>query len=207
MRYRGRPKTSTNWSTKGTSWPRTTRHSSTRRSRDRNISVAMHVLKMPPCCGVTRTRTSRMRSRRCGVCATSTPSPTYTWSTDMTLRDRRTRRTGARTNGERQVTRTPLGGVRRAQIITTFGVGSMIAIGARSFVMSGIDTWRVRESDVDYEPRLQHWLGVNSFQLPPADVPSSGDGGKIRLFPEIYSCPECRGLKEFGRFGSPPGKR
>jgi len=124
----------------------------------------------------------------------------------MTLRDRRTRRTGARTNGERQVTRTPLGGVRRAQIITTFGVGSMIAIGDRSFVVSGLDTWRVRESDVVYEPRLQHWLGVNSFQLPPADVPSSGDGVKIRLFPEIYSCPECRELKEFGRFGSPPGK-
>ncbi|WP_436760974.1 DrmB family protein [Streptosporangium sp. V21-05] len=122
----------------------------------------------------------------------------------MALRERRK---GAGKKGpEREETRTPVGGVRRAQMITTYGVGGMVAIDDQSYIVSGLDTWRVRPSDVIYEPRLQYWLGVPKFQLPPADNPSSGSGVKIRLFPELYSCPRCNVLQEFRRFGSPTGK-
>lgn len=122
----------------------------------------------------------------------------------MALRSGRTRQ--ASRNGSAEVTRTPLGAVRRAQTITTYGVGSMIAIEDRSYIVSGLDSWRVRPSDVIYEPRLQHWLQVSRFQLPPADEPPSGDGIRVRLFPEMYSCGVCNRLQEFKRFGSPPGK-
>lgn len=119
----------------------------------------------------------------------------------------RGRRTGAgKKSPEREETRAPVGGVRRAQMITTYGIGGMVAIEDQSYIVSGLDTWRVRPSDVIYEPRLQHWLGVSRFQLPPADTPSSGNGVKIRLFPEVYSCPACNVLQEFRRFGSPAGR-
>ena len=109
-------------------------------------------------------------------------------------------------SAKRSVTRTPLGGVRRAQLVTTYGVGSMIAIGDQSYVVSGLDSWRVGDQPDLYEPRLQHWLGVTGFHLPPAASPPAGDGVKVRRFPEMYSCATCKDLKEFRRFGSPRGK-
>ncbi|GGP91146.1 DUF1998 domain-containing protein [Streptosporangium pseudovulgare] len=119
----------------------------------------------------------------------------------------RNRRTGAGRNTEREETKKPVGGVRRAQVITTYGVGGLVAIEDQSYIVSGLDGWRrARPSEVVYEPRLQHWLGVAKFHLPPADEPSSGYGIKIRLFPEIYSCSECKQLQEFRKFGSPAGK-
>ncbi|MFI7038601.1 DrmB family protein [Microbispora rosea] len=123
----------------------------------------------------------------------------------MALRSGRTRGTGRSENTE--ITRTPLGAVRRAQTITTYGVGAMIAVEDQSYIVCGLDSWRnVRKSDELYEPRLQHWLRVARFQLPPADEPSSGDGIRVRLFPEMYSCGTCKKLQEFKRFGSPTGK-
>ncbi|GII52671.1 hypothetical protein Pth03_10600 [Planotetraspora thailandica] len=122
----------------------------------------------------------------------------------MALRNARTRPAGR--NGDADVTRKPLGAVRRAQAITTYGVGAVIAIEDQSYIVSGLDSWRVWPSDVIFEPRLQHWLRVAKFQLPPADDPSSGDGVRVRLFPEMYSCASCKKLQEFRRFGSPSGK-
>ncbi|MER5621969.1 DUF1998 domain-containing protein [Streptosporangium sp. NPDC002544] len=122
----------------------------------------------------------------------------------MGLRGTRTRQT--RANGEAEVTKKPLGAVRRAQTITTYGVGSMIAVEDQSYIVSGIDSWRVWPSDVIYEPRLEGWLSVDRFQLPPADEPSSGNGIKVRLFPETYSCASCKKLQYFKSFGSPEGQ-
>ncbi|MFI7534361.1 DrmB family protein [Streptosporangium sp. NPDC049376] len=119
----------------------------------------------------------------------------------MGLRSTRTRQAGA--NNKAEVTKKPLGAVRRAQTITTYGVGSMIAVEDQSYIVSGIDSWRVWPSDVIWEPRLQRWLNAKRFHLPPADEPPSGDGIKIRLFPEMYSCGSCKRLQGFKRFGSP----
>lgn len=123
----------------------------------------------------------------------------------MALRSGRTRQPGR--DGEAEVTKTPLGAVRRAQTITTYGVGSMIAIEDQSYIVSGLDRWRPpRPSDTIYEPRLQRWLEVAKLQLPPADEPPSGNGIKVRLFPEMYSCGTCKKVQPFRRFGSPKGK-
>ncbi|WP_062355850.1 DUF1998 domain-containing protein [Herbidospora yilanensis] len=119
----------------------------------------------------------------------------------------RNRRTGTAGREPREAKRSPIGAVRRAQMITTYGVGAMIAIDDRSYVVSGLDTWKDNSKwgSVN-EPRLQHWLGVTHFQLPPADEPSSGDGVRARMFPDMYSCAKCERLQPFRRFGSPTGK-
>ncbi|MEV4671612.1 DUF1998 domain-containing protein [Actinomadura sp. NPDC049382] len=109
-------------------------------------------------------------------------------------------------SGPRETTRTREGAVRRTQMITTYGVGSMVALGDRSFIVSGLDTWNADRAERVYEPNLQHWLGVREFRLPPAASPPAGDGVRIRLFPEWYSCGTCRDLQPFGRFGSPPNR-
>lgn len=100
----------------------------------------------------------------------------------------------------------PLGAVRRTQMITTYGVGSLVAVDERSYVISGIDAWALHDSPHVWEPRLQRLLGVESFRLPPAADPPSGDGVRATLFPEIYSCAKCRELKPFRAFGSPRGR-
>ncbi|TKK85825.1 DUF1998 domain-containing protein [Herbidospora galbida] len=84
-------------------------------------------------------------------------------------------------------------------------MGSMIAIEDQSYIVSGLDSWRVWPSDEIFEPRLQRWLGVERFQLPPADEPSSGDGIRTRRFPEWYSCGDCGSLREFRDFDSSTG--
>ncbi|MBG0814846.1 DUF1998 domain-containing protein [Planomonospora sp. ID82291] len=91
-------------------------------------------------------------------------------------------------------------------MITTYGVGAMVAVGDRSYIVSGLDGWKVDEAFSIREPRLQYWLKVHGFKLPPAADPPAGDGVRVRLFPEIYSCSNCHALKEFRRFGSPRGK-
>ncbi len=121
----------------------------------------------------------------------------------MALRSNSNRRSGRE---PRETSRTREGAVRRTQMITTYGVGSMVALGDRSFIVSGLDTWRADRAERIYEPNLQHWLGVREFRLPPAASPPAGDGVRIRLFPEWYSCGTCHDLQPFGRFGSPVGK-
>ncbi len=100
-----------------------------------------------------------------------------------------------------------LGEVRRAQLISTYGVGAMIAVENESFIVSGIDSWDVTEAPWVAEPRLAGALGVDGFRLPPAPDPDTArDGVRARRFPLMYSCPECRALQPFFRFNSPAGK-
>jgi hypothetical protein len=99
-----------------------------------------------------------------------------------------------------------LGTVRRSQLITTYGVGAMIAIDNESFIVAGLDSWDVRDTTEIFERRLARVLGVTSFRLPPTPDPDRGtDGVRVRRFPEFYSCPKCNALQPFGRFNSPPG--
>jgi hypothetical protein len=102
------------------------------------------------------------------------------------------------------VTGKPIGGVRRAQLITTYGVGSLIAIGSESFMVAGIDRWSEPGAydQIIHERRLQRELAVDRFRLPPAsDSDRFGDVPAVR-FPEIQSCPECHRLAEARFFGA-----
>ncbi|MFE3180868.1 DrmB family protein [Streptomyces violascens] len=98
------------------------------------------------------------------------------------------------------------GSVRRSQMITTYGVGSMIAVDSESFMVSGIDSWNISDAPVIYERRLAHVLGVHHFRLPPASDDTSKDGVHVRRFPLWHSCPSCTALQHVRGFNSPPGR-
>lgn len=109
------------------------------------------------------------------------------------------RRGSARRTSNSPSTRsTSVGDVRRGQLVSTYGVGAMIAADERSFIVTAIDRWSVpREPDLQ-EFRLQQRLGVQGFQRPPApdkDAPGA-DGVHVRLFPDWYTCPGPAGDRE-----------
>ncbi|MFJ6069616.1 DrmB family protein [Streptomyces sp. NPDC093065] len=102
------------------------------------------------------------------------------------------------------------GTVRRAQAISTYGVGSLIAVDHESFVVSGLDeadhSWRRDEAPVIHERRLARLLGVDHFRLPPASTDTSKDGLRVRRFPLMHSCPECNELQPHRDFSPPAGR-
>ena len=87
------------------------------------------------------------------------------------------------------------GAVRRSQIVTTYGVGSVVALGDESFIVIGIDKWGISDPNL-HEPRLERELMVAGFVVPPAT-----DGGDIPVarFPRWYSCPKCKRLDDHRR--------
>ncbi|MFJ3433386.1 DrmB family protein [Streptomyces cyaneofuscatus] len=98
------------------------------------------------------------------------------------------------------------GSVRRAQMITTYGVGSLVAVDNESFMVTGIDSWNISDAPTIFEHRLARVLGVKSFRLPPASDDTSKDGVHVRRFPLWHSCPKCTVLQHVRQFNSPPGK-
>jgi hypothetical protein len=100
--------------------------------------------------------------------------------------------------------------VRRAQAITTYGVGSLIAVDHESFIVSGLDeadrSWSRDESPRIHERRLARVLDVDYFRLPPASDDSSRDGLRVRRFPLMHSCPECNDLQPHRDFNPPAGR-
>ncbi|QNP72480.1 DUF1998 domain-containing protein [Streptomyces roseirectus] len=102
------------------------------------------------------------------------------------------------------------GTVRRAQAITTYGVGSLVAVDQESFIVSGLDRadeqWSADEAPVIHERRLARLLGVRYFRLPPASDDTSRDGVRVRRFPLMHSCPECGDLRRHRDFNPPPGR-
>ncbi|MFJ4584403.1 DrmB family protein [Streptomyces echinatus] len=127
----------------------------------------------------------------------------------MTPPPARRRRTGA--NGSAPAHNLPRRGtVRRAQAITTYGVGSLVAVDHESFIVSGLDeadrSWSVQEAPPIHERRLELLLDVDHFRLPPASDDGSKDGLRVRRFPLMHSCPECGELQKHQDFAPPPGR-
>ena len=90
------------------------------------------------------------------------------------------------------------GSVRSSQLITTYGIGSIVAVRDESFMIAGLDSWPVEEPDL-FEPRLQRILNVRGFVHPPA----SDEGADIPVvrFPKFQFCPECHRLAPHFVFG------
>jgi phosphotransferase system glucose/maltose/N-acetylglucosamine-specific IIC component len=61
----------------------------------------------------------------------------------------------------------PLGEIRRNQLITTYGVGAIVAVEDQAFMVTGIDRWPVGGADM-HEPRLEREVNVDGFAAPPA---------------------------------------
>ncbi|USQ88549.1 DUF1998 domain-containing protein [Streptomyces phaeoluteigriseus] len=118
-----------------------------------------------------------------------------------------------RTDGDSAAPRLALprrGSVRRSQMITTYGVGSLIAVDNESFIVSGIDdayrSWSLDDAPIISEHRLARVLRVSHFRLPPASEDTSKDGVRVRRFPLWHSCPNCRALQHVRDFNPPAGK-
>jgi hypothetical protein len=84
-----------------------------------------------------------------------------------------------------------VGVARRASLVSTYGVGSILPVGDDSVMIRGLDEWP--EGDQVLEPRLAASLGVSGFRSPPTWRTRSGDIPAVR-FPEWAFCPRCRTL-------------
>lgn len=100
------------------------------------------------------------------------------------------------------------GSVRRAQLVSPFGVGAMsVLVDGTSVITAGLDYW-FPEPDkhpsfelsefVEHDWRLQERLSVASFRLPPDHREGRGDDKNLGLkvpalrFPTWNVCPLCR---------------
>jgi hypothetical protein len=91
-----------------------------------------------------------------------------------------------------------LGDIRRNQLITTYGVGALVAIRNSSFMVAGLDRWDAPIDARIHEPRLEHRLGVEGFVVPPAE--NRGHDVPVVRFPWTHYCPECRRLASHNFF-------
>lgn len=85
------------------------------------------------------------------------------------------------------------GTVRRSQLVTTYGVGALVAIEEESFMIAGIDSWQANDPNI-HEPRLERLMNVRGFLLPPAS--ENGRDIPVFRFPLWCSCPICSRLNE-----------
>lgn len=103
--------------------------------------------------------------------------------------------------------------IRRAQLITPFGVGAMVDFPRdESLMVAGLDAWPFAKETCPpewlvFEERLQERLGVHSFRLPPEHKdPAPGvkncglDVPTVR-FPRWHYCHRCGGMDYLPLFG------
>ena len=95
--------------------------------------------------------------------------------------------------------RKPKGEIRRSQLITTYGIGSIVAVEDESFMVAGIDRWESGPPNL-HEPRLERQLRVNGFRVPPAS--ESGPDIPVVRFPTWAHCPSCKRLDRYDRLTS-----
>lgn len=122
--------------------------------------------------------------------------------------------------------RNELGDVRRSQIITTHGPGSIIDFraggyggAAVSVVAAGLEEWDRRAQppglghpQTVYEPRLQKQLNVDGFRLPPVapqvapGVYSKSAGKLVGVrYPQWLQCPKCHLIRRAQIWTEDPG--
>lgn len=92
--------------------------------------------------------------------------------------------------------------IRRTQMITTYGVGSLLPVESESFMIAGLDHWRADDRLQVDERRLCELLGVSRLLAPPGGE-ISGMVPMVR-FPEWVSCSKCNRMDRFGRLANKP---
>lgn len=90
--------------------------------------------------------------------------------------------------------------VRQSQLVSTFGVGSILPSGDQSYLVCGLDDWDDRWCVPVEEPRLAKSLGVHLFRAPSTGQ-KRGDIPVVR-FPAFQYCPGCRSLDNYWKFDS-----
>jgi hypothetical protein len=95
--------------------------------------------------------------------------------------------------------------VRRSQLVSTYGIGSIIDLEAGSFMPTGLEDWDQATRFPSlwiHEPRLQAQLGVDHFRAAPVAEPIPNAPGHVDArkttpairFPEWHECPTCHRL-------------
>lgn len=94
-----------------------------------------------------------------------------------------------------------LGEIRTGQLVTTYGIGSIVPVDEKSFMVAGLDEWDVDGPGVKRvsEPLLQRWLRVRRLIRPRAS--EHGRDVPVVRFPVWHHCPKCRRLAPIGQFG------
>lgn len=84
-------------------------------------------------------------------------------------------------------------GIRRSQIITTFGPGSIVDLQHTSVMIAGTSLWPESAISI-HEPVLERYLRVNEFRMP-----ATGRGRDLPavIFPQWYVCPTCYRLAPY----------
>jgi hypothetical protein len=99
-----------------------------------------------------------------------------------------------------------VGSVRRSQLITTYGVGAIVAVGDESVMVAGLDQWPVDNAGGQLlEPRLQ--IEGRLLRLPPGGEGFFADKEEhipVVRFPLWYYCadPKCRRLDSYGQLAT-----
>lgn len=96
--------------------------------------------------------------------------------------------------------------IRSGQLITTFGIGSIVDTPEWSGMIAGQEFWLPDRLNVIHEPRLQRKIGVSEFKAPKAyKPPRPGQAEVIAVpavrFPLWHFCPACRRLADIRQFG------
>ena len=96
--------------------------------------------------------------------------------------------------------------LRSAQLVTSFGIGSIVDAPDCSIMIAGQDFWLPDRTDAIHEPRLQRKLGVSEFRRPkPWVKPRMGQTDNPAVpavrFPDWHFCPSCRTMADTAYFG------
>jgi hypothetical protein len=91
--------------------------------------------------------------------------------------------------------------LRSAQLVTTFGIGSIVDAPDCSVMIAGQDSWQSDRMDVINEPRLQRKLRVSEFRAPKAWRKGEEPAVPAVRFPRWHFCPGCRTLADIADFG------
>ena len=104
--------------------------------------------------------------------------------------------------------KTVVGQLRRTQLISTFGSGSIVDMPDYSVVIAATNYWK-ENSPVLHEPNLEKLLKVSHFKQPyvseNVEDKISPDIPAFR-FPIMHFCPECGRLMPYWGFGDDTGK-
>lgn len=101
-----------------------------------------------------------------------------------------------------------IGSIRRTQLVTTFGSGSIADMPGKSVIIGSIDNWNMKNCKTLNEPNLEKLLGVSCFKEPAViDDSKSDEEGKIPAyrFPVWHFCPQCHRLMPYENFDSVNG--
>lgn len=99
--------------------------------------------------------------------------------------------------------------IRRSQLITPFGIGSIIDLPDQAVMPLGLENWETNQETRISDDRLAKRLNVNEFHQPiPAVNKASYDSNENRFkgivpvtrFPLWHFCPSCRAMKKAAIF-------